>query len=191
MTDLIQHTPEYPSYHRRPDESATYYEMFVEWCRIPPSSRNLGNYCRRTGFQQRVVKRVFESQQWESRARDFDNDSMNLRPDPSNMDEEAALSGQMAAATTLLELGLTAVQLKNPALIPAGTALKLVEKGVEIQRRALGQADLNVQFTVDDMTRVNRILDELDGDIVDAEVVPDPEISSDAGPEVDEDGIPV
>jgi len=177
MTDII-HSDEYPSYHRRPDESTTYYEMFVEWCRIPPSSRSLGNYCRRTGFQQRVVKKVYSEWSWEDRARAFDNDSMALRPDPSNMDDEAALAGQMAAANTLLELGLTSIQLKNPAMISADKALKLVEKGVEIQRRALGQADLNVQFTVDDMSRVNRLLDELGDDVVDAEVVPDDEPSA-------------
>lgn len=181
MTDIIQHTPEYPSYHRRPDESAAHYEMFVEYARIPPSSRSLGNYCRRTGFQQKLVKRVFESNQWEVRARDFDNDSLALKPDPSSMDDEAALAGQMAAASTLLELGLNAIQIKNPSLISAEKALKLVEKGVEIQRRALGQADLNVQFTVDDMTRVNKILDELDGDIVEAEVVPDQQPQVDEG----------
>ena len=183
MTDLIHHTPEYPSYHRRPDESHTHYEMFVEWCRIPPSSRNLGNYCRRTGFQPRLVKRVFEDQQWETRTRDFDNDSLALRPDPSSMDDEAALAGQMAAANTLLELGLNAIQLKNPSLISADKALKLVEKGVEIQRRALGQADLNVQFTVDDMSRVNKLMGDL-FDAEDAEVVD--EDFPDQQPAVDE-----
>jgi hypothetical protein len=183
MTELIHHTPEYPSYHRRPDESAAHYEMFVEWCRIPPSSRNLGNYCRRTGFQPKLVKRVFAQQQWETRARDFDNDSMALRPDPSSMDDEAALAGQMAAASTLLELGLNALQIKNPSLINADRAIKLVEKGVEIQRRALGQADLNVQFDVSDFSRVSKLLEELDGNVVDAEVVAD-QAADDEAPDI-------
>lgn len=177
MADEIIHSMEYPAYHRRPDESAAHYEMFVEWCRIPPSSRNLGNYCRRTGYPPKLVRKVFSNWSWEDRSRAFDNDSIALRPDPASMDDEAAIAGQMAAASSLLELGLRAIELKNPSLISADKALKLVEKGVEIQRRALGQADLNVQFTVDDMSRVNRMLEELDGDVVDAEVVPDAEIT--------------
>lgn len=175
MTDEIIHSSEYPSYQRRPDESASHYEAFVEWCRIPPSSRNLGNFCRRTNFPAKMVKKLYVQWQWEDRARAFDADSIALRPDPASMDDEAALAGQMAAATTLLELGLRAIELKNPSLIPVDKAIKLVEKGVEVQRRALGQADLNVQFSVDDMSRVNRLIEELDGDVVDAEVVPDPE----------------
>lgn len=176
MSEEIIHSSEYPSYHRRPDEPGSAYEAFVEWCRIPPSSRNLGNYCRRTGFQLRIVKKLFNEWQWEARARAFDNDSIALRPDPTTMDDEAALAGQLAAAQTLLDLGLKAIELKNPSLLPADKAIKLVEKGVEIQRRALGQADLNVQFTVEDMSRVNRMLEELDIDVVDAEVIPDAEL---------------
>lgn len=162
MTDEIIHTPEFPAYHRRPDESASHYEMFVEYAKIPPSSRNLGNYCRRTGFPPKTVRKVAEQWQWESRCVSFDNDSIALRPDPSSMTDEAAIAGQMAAAQTLLDLGLSAIQLKNPSLISADKAMKLVEKGVEIQRRAMGQADLNVQFTVEDMSRVHKLLDELD-----------------------------
>lgn len=170
MSEII-HTENTPAYHRRPDESHTHYEAFVEWCRIPPSSRNLGNYCRRTGYPVKLVKKLYLEWSWEDRARAFDNDSVALRPDPSSMDDEAALAGQMAAATTLLDLGLRAIELKNPSLISADKAIKLVEKGVEIQRRALGQADLNVQFTVDDFSRVQRLIDEIDGEVVDAEVV--------------------
>jgi hypothetical protein len=89
------------------------------------------------------------------------------------MDDEAAIAGQMAAAQTLLDLGLSTIQIKNPSLINVKDALKLVEKGVEIQRRALGQADLNVQFTVEDMSRVNKLIDELDGEIVEVEELDD------------------
>jgi hypothetical protein len=173
VTEEIIHSSEYPAYHRRPHESASEYEMFVEWCKIPASSRNIGNYCRRTGFQPRIVRKKMELWSWESRTIAFDNDSLMLRPNPSNMDDEAAIAGQMAAAQTLLDLGLSTIQIKNPSLINVKDALKLVEKGVEIQRRALGQADLNVQFTVEDMSRVNKLIDELDGEIVEVEELDD------------------
>lgn len=180
MNEVI-HSQEYPAYHRLPDESASAYEAFVEWCRIPPSSRNLGNFCRRTGFPQAAVRKLWREWSWEDRSRAFDNDSMALRPDPSNMDDEAALAGQMAAASALLDLGLSSIQIKNPSQIPVDKALKLVEKGVEIQRRALGQADLNVQFDVSDLSRVNKLLEEFGGDMIeDAEIIEDePSMSED------------
>lgn len=181
MSDEIIHTEMTPSYHRRPGESVAEYEMFVEWCNIPPSSRRINNYCRRTGFNQHIVYKAHSKWLWDDRARAFDNDSLMLRPNPSNMDDEAALAAQMAAANTLLELGLKSLELKNPSLISSDKALKLVEKGVEIQRRALGQADLNVQFTADDMSRVNKLVEEL---IIDAEVVDDSTNTDAAGDNV-------
>ena len=180
----LAHTDTTPAYHRLQDEKAEHYELFTEWCRIPPSSRNLQNFCRRTSIPPRTAKKLHDAWRWEVRATLFDNDSMKLRPDPRLVDEEAAIAGQLAAATTLLDLGLSAIQLKNPALIPVDNAMKLVEKGVEVQRRALGQADLNVQFTVDDMSRVNRLLEDVVGlddvDVFDAEVEFDDEAPTDA-----------
>lgn len=171
MADEIIHTSEYPAYHRRPDESITDYEMFTEWCRVPPSSRSLGNYCRRTGYPPRIVRKKMEQWSWETRSIAFDNDSLMLRPDPSSMDDEAAIAGQMAAAQTLLDLGLSTIQIKNPSLINVKDAVKLIEKGVEIQRRALGQADLNVQFSVEDMSRVQKLLDEINDEDIEVEII--------------------
>lgn len=163
MSDELEliHTEQNPIYHRLSDEDHTVYEMFVEWCRIPPSSRNLANFTRRTGYPVKIARKMKEVWHWEVRANAFDHDSLQLRPDPTLMNDEAALAGQLAAATVLLDLGLNAIALKNPALISADKAMKLVEKGVEIQRRAMGQADLNVQFTVDDMSRVNRLVGDV------------------------------
>jgi hypothetical protein len=169
MSEEIIHTKQTPSYSRRPDEPASDYEAFVEWCRIPPSSRSTGNFCRRTGFPQKAVKRMREKWQWDARAAAFDADSVALRPDPASMEEEAALAGQIAAATTLIELGLRSIELKNPSLISADKALKLVEKGVEIQRKALGQADVNIEFSSGDLSRVNKLIEDLN--IEDAELV--------------------
>lgn len=176
-TDLtIVHTDDTPAYHRQPGEPLDAYEAFVEWCRVPRSSRNLGNYLRRTAYPQKLIRKLMVEWKWEERAAAFDNDSLQLRPDPTSMDEEAALAGQMVAAAALLDLGLRAMEMKNPALLSADKALKLIEKGVEIQRRALGQADMTMQFTVDDMTRVNKLFAEFGDDFVieDAQVVPEP-----------------
>jgi len=177
MSDEIIHTSEYPSYHRRPDETLEKYEMFTEWCRIPMSSRSLANFSRRTGVPPKLARRLHEEWKWEQRSNSFDNDSLMLRPDPRSIDEEVAIAGQLAAATILIDLGMTSIQLKNPSQLSADKAIRLVEKGVEIQRRALGQADMNVQFTVEDMTRVNRMLDEVMGE--EAEVVEEIDIEGD------------
>lgn len=181
--DIIPHTDESPAYHRLQDERAEHYEMFGEWCRIPPSSRNLTNFCQRTGVPARTAKRLHKEWQWDRRADLYDTDALKLRPDPRTMEEEAAIAGQLAAAQTLLDLGLSAAQLKNPALISMDQAIKLTEKGVEIQRRAMGQADLNVQFSVEDMSRVNALLGDLvEGEAIEIEV-PELEEGGDGDPE--------
>ncbi len=177
-TDLeLMHTDESPVYHRLNGEPLDAYEAFAEYCKVPYSSRSLGNFLRRTAYPQKLIRKLMVEWRWEDRAIAFDNDCLALRPNPANMDEEAALAGQMAAASMLLDIGLRAIEMKNPSLISADKALKLVEKGVEIQRRALGQADMNVQFTVDDMTRVNKLLADLGDDFVidDAEIIREPD----------------
>lgn len=184
IPDELVHTVANPIYHRLQEEGHEEYEAFVEWCKIPPASRNLANLQRRTGFPPNITRKLVIEFHWEVRANAFDHDSRSLRPDPTVLDDEAALAGQLAAASTLLELGLSALQLKNPALIPVDKALKLAERGIEIERRARGQADLNVQFTVDDMTRVNRMI----GEILDEDEIEDAEIvTSDDTPEPDPD----
>lgn len=170
MSEDLVHTDESPIYHRLSDEDATQYEAFSEWARTPPSARNMANFCRRTGFPPRVSKKLREQFQWDVRANAFDIDSMQLRPNPEHMEEEAALAGQLAAAQSLIDLGLNALATKNPSLIPIDKALKLASSGVEMQRKALGQADLNVQFNVEDLSRVNKMFGEIIGEVIDEEV---------------------
>jgi hypothetical protein len=178
-TDIeLRHSDEAPIYHRLAGEPLEAYEAFTEWCKIPMSSRNIGNFLRRTAYPAKQIRKLMKEWHWEVRANAFDHDSLQLRPDPSSMDEEAAIAGQMAAATALMELGLSALDLKDPSRIPLDKAIRLAEKGVEIQRRALGMADLNIQFEVADLSRVNAILAELSDDddlvIEDAQIVPEP-----------------
>jgi hypothetical protein len=183
--DELIHTAESPIYHRLADESHSDYELFSEWCKITPSARTMANFSRRTSIQPKLARKLIEKWRWQVRAEAFDHDSLQLRPDPRSMDEEASIAGQLAASAVLLDMGLTALALKNPALIPVDKAIKLAEKGVEIQRRAMGQADLNVQFNVEDMTRVNKLIGELIGedDIEDAEIIDNPDV-----PEIEDPG---
>lgn len=159
----LVHTSESPVYHRLQDESHSDYELFTEYARIPQSSRTLENFSRRTSIPMKAARKMRDKWHWEVRANAFDHDSMMLRPDPRAVDEEAAIAGQLAAANIMLDLGLSVLSVRNPSLVPVGKAIKLVEKSVEIQRRALGQADLNVQFSVDDFSRVNKMIGEVIG----------------------------
>ncbi len=172
MTDIeLRHSDEAPIYHRLANEPLEAYEAFSEWVNIPMSSRGIGNFLRRTSYPAKQIRKLMVEWHWEVRATAFDHDSLQLRPDPSSMDEEAALAGQMAAATALMELGLSALELKDPSRIPVDKAIRLAEKGVEIQRRALGMADLNIQFDAADMRRVQLLLDELGVEAVDVEIL--------------------
>lgn len=179
------HTVENPIYHRLNDEPHSDYELFTEYAKIPLSSRSMANFTRRTSIPLKLARKIRDKWHWEIRANAFDHDSLQLRPDPRAMDEEAALSGQLAAATVLLELGLSALALKNPALIPVDKAMKLAEKGIEVQRRAMGQADLTIGFDVEDMTRVNKMIGDVIGeDVTDVDVIDDPDV-----PPVDDPGV--
>lgn len=180
----LVHTIENPIYHRLNDEPHSDYELFTEFCKIPVSSRNLANFTRRTSIPDKLARKMRDKWYWEIRAEAFDHDSLMLRPDPRSMDEEAAIAGQLAAATILIDMGLNALALKNPSLIPVDKAMKLAEKGIEIQRRAMGQADLTIGFDVEDMTRVNKLIgDVLGGDIEDVDVIDDPDV-----PEINDPG---
>lgn len=160
---------EYELYQRREDESPEEYELFTEWARIPPSSRSVPNMARRTAVPLKKLKQLLERHEWETRAVAFDNAALALRPDPRTMDEEAAITAQVAASQILLDLGLRAIELKNPALISVDKASNLIKSAIELQRKALGQADLTVHVTGEDMSRVN----ELIGEVFDAEEVDD------------------
>ena len=177
--ELVPQTEGMALYHRLNGESAAHYELFAEFCKVPPSSRSLANFCRRTGVPPATAKKLSKEWSWEVRAELYDTDALKLRPDPRSMDEEASIAGQLAASKMLLELGLSAAQVKNPALISTDQMIKLIEKGVEIERKAMGQADLNVQFSVEDMSRVNNLLgDLLEGEAIEIEV---PELEEDHG----------
>lgn len=193
MTDELPpelvHTEQTPIYHRLNDEPFSDYELFTEYAKIPASSRTLVNFSRRTSIPIKLATKLRDKWHWELRATAFDHDSLQLRPDPRAMEEEALIAGQMAASEVLLTLGLSALQLKNPALIPVEKAMKLAEKGIEVQRRAQGMADLNVQFTVDDMTRVNKMIGEVIGEeeAEDVEVVDHPDVPEAVDPGEDPD----
>lgn len=159
---------EYEAFDRQDGESAEEYELFTEYCRIPPSSRNMRNLSRRISVPSTRLSFLSKKWNWINRAAAFDNASLALRPDPTSMDEEASLAAQLAASAALLDLGLRAIELKDPSRIPVTKANELVKSALEIQRRALGEADITVQVNHDDLKRVNDLIGDL---IEDAEVI--------------------
>jgi hypothetical protein len=159
-------------YQRAEGESREEYEAFVEYCRIPPSSRSYGNLVRRTGLPINFVQRAAKKNLWLERSGAFDKASEALRPDPASMDEEASRAAQLAAAAMLQELGSLAISMKNPAHVKVADALRLVDRGIEIQRRALGEADMTISVKHETMQRVDAMVDKiLELEAEDVEVV--------------------
>lgn len=156
-------------FQRRTDEPSADYEIFTEWCRVPPSSRTIENLSRRTGIPALKISQLHKKWNWDPRALAYDEAALALRPDPRSMDEEASIAGQLYASKALLELGLTALQLKDPSRIGVGKAMELVQAALKAQRAALGEADVNVNVTSTDLSRVNELLLEIG--IEDAEIV--------------------
>lgn len=172
--DVTRRFDQIEPFQRADDESPEEYEAFVEFVRIPISSRSHANLARRTGLPINFIKRVAKKNYWLERAGAFDKASEQLRPDPTSLDEEASRAAQLAAAAILQELGSLAISMKNPAHVKVADALRLVEKGIEIQRRALGEADITVQVKQESMERVNALLDEvIELEATDVEVVED------------------
>lgn len=174
MGDLISNKDEnIPAYHRQNGETSAEYEMFFEWAKIPPSARTLGNYCRRTGYNARIAKKTMAAWNWEDRAAVYDSESMQLRPDPASMDEEATRTAHIVAAKALMETGLTALQMKDPTRISVADAMKLASMGFDMHTKAVGDGG-EKDFKADDIKRINDMLQTAyggDEDIVDAEVI--------------------
>lgn len=158
------------------DEKPEEYEMFCEWCKIPPSSRNIGNLSRRVSLDSRFLGKLHDTNHWQQRALSFDEAALQLRPETVNMNDEIAKAAHYAAGQIFIELGLTAMQLKDPSRIPVSKAAKLVEMGTDMQRKAIGEADININITGQDMGRVHEAMRELGMEgFEDAEIVDEDE----------------
>lgn len=156
-------------------ETVAEFELFGEYCRIPPSSRNLPNFVRRTGVGFQRAKNLSKKHNWSVRAMAFDDAALALRPDPKTMDEEASAAGQLIAAHTLIDLGMSVLAMKDPSMITVKQAVELTKIGTEMHRKALGEADQHIKVTKDDISRVVNFVDELfEGKVIEeAEVVDD------------------
>ena len=148
-------------FQRADNETTDEYEAFKEYCFIPPSSRTQINLSRRTGLTGNWISRIAKKNMWDERATAFDNAAQRLRPDPSSMDEEASKAAQLAAAAMLSDLGSLALSMKNPAQIKVADAKWMVEKGIELQRKALGEADLTIKIDKGNMERVDDLIGEV------------------------------
>lgn len=162
-----------PIYHPINGESYSDYELFSLYARTPPSRRSFMSLSRTSGVNHKVISRLSEQYHWPQRLAAFDNDTLMLNPASSDhMDGEAATAQQLAAAQMLIELGLSALETKSPGLISVDKAVRLAEKGIDIQRKALGQADIRIEFSTEDFAKVNGIIEDIIAlEVEDAEVV--------------------
>ena len=162
MGDVViaGYPPDEP-YQRGDDESREEYEAFVEWCRTPRQGRSVPNFARITGFPAGWINRVRREKRWDDRVAHFDRACEALTPEPLDMTEGASRAAQLAASKILTELGSLAISLKNPAQLNVDQALKLMEKGTEMQRRALGEADVTIDVKQGSLENVRGMVDEV------------------------------
>lgn len=162
MGDVIisGYHPDEP-FQRGEHEGRDEYEAFVEWCRTPQQGRTVPNFARITGLPANWIKRVRGEYEWDARAAVFDAACEQLQPEPRDMTEEASKAAQLAAADILIELGSLSINLKNPAQLSVDQALKLVEKGTDIRRRALGEADVTIDVKQGSLENVRGMVDEV------------------------------
>lgn len=161
MTQSSNHALEVrPVWEQRSYESDHQYAWFVKYAELG-EGRTLEKTAKLQGVPVKLVRQAALSHVWAERAAAFDKTVVAIQKAVSP-DETEALALQYGAGMMMLRLGLSAIQIKNPALLKVKDIKALLEAGSEMVRRGAGIADLKVEHDV--VQRVQADLELLLGD---------------------------
>lgn len=155
MTDVVPKQP----WERITGETEAQHAWFKRFVEVG-EGRTVDRAAKACGVPVGPVRRAAELNDWAARAKAYDAAVIELR-DVLELDETEALHAQYAAGRIMAQLGLTALQYKNPALVPIAQIKDLILNGAEMMRRGAGIADLKVDHST--THRVESILDDLLG----------------------------
>ena len=136
------------------------YAAFTEFCKLGPERRSVRKLAAHLGISADRVRSMSKKNDWIARADAFDRANNALTP--AELSLEDTLAFQYAVGKAMLDLGISAMQLKNPASIKMNDVIRLLKEGSEIQRKAAGIND-TVTLTVESnaVQKINSLLDEL------------------------------
>jgi len=148
------------------NEDTADYAAFAEFCKLGTrrSNRVLASHL---GVSIQKVNAIARKNDWVARADAYDRACNELHPSADDMSLEDTLAFQYAVGKAMLDMGVTALQLKNPASMRTADIVKLLQQGSEIQRKAAGITDtVSVKVESDAVSTINKLLE----DIIDLEV---------------------
>lgn len=159
MNDVVEFQPK-PPWERLASEPEFEYAWFVRFAELGAEKRSLEKVSALQGVPLDLVERAAQVHQWSDRASAYDRTVVAVT-EAVTIDESKALAMQHAIGIAMMELGISAFYLKNPALLKIKDIRELMQFGAEMARRGAGIADLNIQHDV--VTRVrDQVLDLLE-----------------------------
>lgn len=144
-------------------EDSNSYFIFTEFCKLGPK-RTLRAVSRNLGVSYDTVKATAKKHSWLDRAKEYDLVCNELVPSDNALAPSETLAFQYAVGTALLDLGIKAIKLKRPGDIKVTDAIKLVEKGADLQRKAQGldTPGVSININTGNLDAVNDLIDVLE-----------------------------
>lgn len=157
--EQLEARPPWEQLQGEPDHA---YAWFVRYAELH-DERSVEKVSRFCGVPATMVRKASVEHAWESRVASFDETVVNV-VDHVNVDDAEALAMQFAVGKAMIRLGVTKMQLINPAMLKVKDALVLMQQGSEMMRRGAGVADLTIeQRTAQDRIE-SQFLELLGGD---------------------------
>lgn len=155
-------------------ESSQEYIAFCEYCKMGPS-RSLRKVSSHLGTSYDTIKIYSRNHRWVERAKAMDVAANGLVPADVDMSPTETMAFQFAVGKAMLELGVRAINLKKPGTIKVSDAIKLIDKGAEMQRKAQGIDSPGVQININGkgFEAVEEMLLEAFGEEMDDDDSPD------------------
>lgn len=165
MSDIVPAAKQ--SWDQLPDETDVQYVAFTQYCKMG-QWRDLKKLGTRIDIPPAKLAKISDEHDWPARAREYDRACQGATPDDRDMSPMETLAFQFAAGHAMMELGISAIALKNPSQIKTSDALKLVKEGADLKRSAIGVNDGGVQINVsiESVDRMNEMIEYLDAAVV-------------------------
>jgi hypothetical protein len=168
MSDIV---PQRDPWSQQDGETTADYALFSEYCKlgVRRTRRMLGAHL---GISPARLSTIARANDWDARAEAYDKACHMLVPTSDGISLEDTLAYQYAVGKMMLDMGISALQLKNPASMRTADIIKLLRDGSEIQRKAAGVNDtVNITIQSNAVGKINSLLDELgvelEGEVID------------------------
>lgn len=157
-------------WERLPQEDRNAYFAFTEYCKLGPS-RTLRRVSSHVGISYDSIKGYSKQNQWVERSKLYDDACNSLVPTDEVISPSETLAHQYAVGKIMLELGFKAINLKKPGTIKVADAIKLIDRGAELQRKAQGldQAGVNININHSSVDAVNDLISMIEAEVIDDE----------------------